>query len=560
VSEWPKSVRARLQGRSGRPGTVVSHPGAGTAPGPEERTLLEGLRSHDPSALESLAQVYGALLFNVAVRITGSAADADDVVQETLLRAWNRSPSGPAHLRAWLVTVTTRLALNELRRRRRHPVAPSSTSSQQPGAAGGFPEARGEEHPSYDPYKAVAAHLSEAEAVRALLALPPTLRAAMVLRALHGLDYAEIADVLGCSVGAARVKVHRARRRCARALLGAEPILPEKPACATVRERIAEWADGELSPKDAAIVEAHVSSCRYCQQARKRAETARSAWGLLPLLAWGGGRRTAELAATTSSRLARFRHSARVRSALMGKRDRHVLMALTAIATAGAAVGGTVASVHHAAPVARLAPTAPTATPATTVVPATAPTSAPPTSSAPPGRAANPPGHLWPYTATAVTSQVPALVPGRAYGLVHLANNHNHGGHLLCCGLGRPARECQAVSLPLPGRPGNKRFFLRGRLFRPRRVTGQHVHLRHLGAGSGFASRGVPGPCHRLGHSGPWPEPRPCGAALRRAPRQGDPGRLLPGRLGARLPSERAELGTGPGEHLVASPPSRPAL
>ena len=330
----------------------------GRSVAPDDAGLVEGLRAQDPDALQEVANSYGGLLFNLAQRITGSTSDADDVVQETLLRAWGSLPaSGPVHLRAWLCTVATRLALNELRRRRRHPVTRLPADGRADATQHLPPGALAEPRPGYDPYKAAAAHLSEADTLRALASLPGTLRAALVLRALHGLDYAEIAGALGCSVGAARVKVHRARQHCARALLGAEPEPPERAACARVAERVLAWTEGELSPGQAAEVEAHVASCSYCQRARERAETAKSAWGLLPLLAWKGNGRPVGLelaragSTTGPSRLGPSQlRRARLRRALMGERDRHVLRALLATATAGVALGALLAALQPSKP------------------------------------------------------------------------------------------------------------------------------------------------------------------------------------------------------------------
>jgi RNA polymerase sigma-70 factor (ECF subfamily) len=320
---------------------------------PKDSALVEGLRAHNPAALDELANSYGELLFHIAQRITGSTSDADDVVQETLLRAWKSVPAaGPVHLRAWLVTVTTRLALNELRRQRRHPVMPLPADSRPDAARQPRPSTLTDQRPGYDPYKATAAHLSETDALRALASLPGTLRAAMVLRAVHGLEYTEIAAALGCSVGAARVKVYRARQFCARALLGAEPVPSGRAGCARLADRIVAWAEGELNADEAAELEAHVASCSYCQRARERVETAKSAWGLLPLLAWEGkGKRTAlELINARSPTGRRGLGRAWRRRALMGERDRHVLTAFLTVATAGAAVGASFAALHSSKP------------------------------------------------------------------------------------------------------------------------------------------------------------------------------------------------------------------
>src|SRR5690606_12995530 len=121
---------------------------------------------------------------------------AEDLTQETFVRVLRALPSfdpgGPATLSTWILTIATRLALNELRR---------------PESAGLAHEPIGRERADADAERkrlgaAIAAGVAE---------LPDTQRAVLVLREYHELDYAEIADVLELDVGTVKSRLSRAR-------------------------------------------------------------------------------------------------------------------------------------------------------------------------------------------------------------------------------------------------------------------------------------------------------------------------------------------------------------
>lgn len=162
------------------------------------------------SAMSSLAtglDQHRQALFGLCYRMLGSAADADDLVQDTFRRALERPPKDPAApLRPWLMTVATRLCIDALRRRGREryfgPWLPSPVETGrvvadlEPG-----PDAR------YD--------LVESASIAfliALEALDPRQRATLVLRDVMGLTGPETAEVLGVSPENARVLLHRARK------------------------------------------------------------------------------------------------------------------------------------------------------------------------------------------------------------------------------------------------------------------------------------------------------------------------------------------------------------
>lgn len=147
-----------------------------------------------------------AALFGLCYRMTGSAADAEDMVQETFRRALERPPPDlEASLRPWLVRVATNLCIDALRRRGRETYfgpwlpAPVETARLLEGLEPG-PDAR------YD--------LRESATVAFLLALEaldPRQRAVVVLRDVLGLSGPETAEALATSPGNVRVILHRAR-------------------------------------------------------------------------------------------------------------------------------------------------------------------------------------------------------------------------------------------------------------------------------------------------------------------------------------------------------------
>lgn len=143
-------------------------------------------------------------LFGIAYRMLGSAADAEDLVQETFLRWHAADREAISSPEAWLVTVVTRLAIDALRR----------ASAQRLEYVGEWlPEPIATDPPSQPERSAeLASDLSMAFLVL-LERLGPEERAAFLLREVFGVSYAELAQVIGKSESATRQAVHRARLR-----------------------------------------------------------------------------------------------------------------------------------------------------------------------------------------------------------------------------------------------------------------------------------------------------------------------------------------------------------
>lgn len=145
------------------------------------------------------------------LRRTGPSV-ADDVLAETFLVAWRRFGSVPDDPLPWLLGVARRLLANQLRAERRRVALTTRLR------AAGAPEA----------YVSAPALGLDCAVAAALAALPAREREALLLVAWEGLDSARAARVAGCSNGAFRVRLHRARRKVA-AQLGRSTTTPSSP-------------------------------------------------------------------------------------------------------------------------------------------------------------------------------------------------------------------------------------------------------------------------------------------------------------------------------------------
>ena len=146
---------------------------------------------------------HGAEIYRYALHLTRNQPDADDLYQETALkafRAWDRLPCDANH-RAWLYRIATNTFLSDKRKTSR------LRSLDADGAADSIPATSRDDDGRLD----AGDLLSEVEAF--IAALPPKQRAALVQRKYLEMDYSEVAAALGCSEEAARRSVHEALRK-----------------------------------------------------------------------------------------------------------------------------------------------------------------------------------------------------------------------------------------------------------------------------------------------------------------------------------------------------------
>jgi RNA polymerase sigma-70 factor (ECF subfamily) len=173
-------------------------------PDPSE---AEGPPSRVPT-WEEIARDHGRFLYTVAFRLTGNHDDAQDLVQEVLLRVRRGLATyQPGSLEGWLSRITTNAFLDEVRRRKRRPL---EVVSDLPERTLGV---------DADPDETISRTRLPEDVQAALVALPDDFRAAVVLCDVVGLDYAEIALALDIPPGTVRSRIHRGRALLRKALV-----------------------------------------------------------------------------------------------------------------------------------------------------------------------------------------------------------------------------------------------------------------------------------------------------------------------------------------------------
>jgi RNA polymerase sigma-70 factor, ECF subfamily len=157
-------------------------------------------------SFEREALVHLDSLYRVALRLTANAAEADDLVQETMLkayRAWDQFQRG-TNAKGWLLTILRHAFINEYRRRTRHPETVDLDAIE--------PFSVFEELQDDDPQGTFFDRIVDDEVLRAIDELPEQFRETAVLSDVEGLSYEEIARVLDVPVGTVKSRLFRARR------------------------------------------------------------------------------------------------------------------------------------------------------------------------------------------------------------------------------------------------------------------------------------------------------------------------------------------------------------
>ena len=157
---------------------------------------------------EQVAREHGRFLYSVAYRLTGNHEDAQDLVQEVLLRVRRGLATyRPGSLHAWLSRITTNAFLDDARRRTRRPVVPLGHNPDRVVPAAPDPQSVLDMEQLPDDVQAALGRLSE------------EYRAAVVLCDVVGLSYEEIGEALNIPVGTVRSRIHRGRAQLREALV-----------------------------------------------------------------------------------------------------------------------------------------------------------------------------------------------------------------------------------------------------------------------------------------------------------------------------------------------------
>src|SRR5437764_7333913 len=190
----------------------------------EESVLLRAAQSGDQRAFGRLVEPYRQALTVHGYRMLGSPHDAEDIVQETLLRAWRnlRSFQPRAPLSSWLYRIATNASLDEIGRRPRRP-QPVEPYPDTPLAES--------DAPTYDPAARYALREGlELGLLTAIQELPGRQRAVLILRDVLGWTSPEVAELLETSTAAVNSALQRARVTIDENLpaAGSEPVVEDE--------------------------------------------------------------------------------------------------------------------------------------------------------------------------------------------------------------------------------------------------------------------------------------------------------------------------------------------
>jgi RNA polymerase sigma-70 factor, ECF subfamily len=258
-----------------------------------EHELLDAARSGDEDAFRQIVEARRPELHAHCYRMLGSLQDAEDALQDTLLRAWRGLSgfAGRSSVRTWLYRIATHVCLDVIARRPKRVLPADYGPASEPGVDVGEPLVESvwlEPYPDEsigldDGYAAPEARYEQLEAVElafvaALQHLPATQRAVLILREVLGFSASEVAESLETTVASVNSALQRARR-------AVDKRLPERSQQATVRS----VGDGRVRE----LVDAYVEAWSRGDVNAVRALLAEDAiFSMPPWSSWWRGRET----------------------------------------------------------------------------------------------------------------------------------------------------------------------------------------------------------------------------------------------------------------------------
>jgi RNA polymerase sigma-70 factor (ECF subfamily) len=195
--------------------------------------LVARAKAGEPQAFDALVRRYRRRIFALALHLSGTESDADDIVQDVFIRAFRALDQfeGRSEFFTWVYRLTVNRALDARRTRSRR--SESSIEEEDPRIERALQVDAGG-----DPRRAAELRQTYARVLRALDGLPAEMRTTVVLVTLQGLSNAEAAVVQGCPRGTIAWRLHEGRRRLQEAMAPSESRESTKPALK--KERLSE--------------------------------------------------------------------------------------------------------------------------------------------------------------------------------------------------------------------------------------------------------------------------------------------------------------------------------
>jgi RNA polymerase sigma-70 factor, ECF subfamily len=182
---------------------------------PAEDVLISRARAVDRDAFEQIFNTYRNQVYSLAYRMTGSASDAEDLTQEVFMQVMRKIGSfqGRSSFSTWLYRVTVNRSRDYMRSRKRNPELLSD--DQEAVERVGDPVGAA---PAPAPESGAIASEARRLVQEALMELPVSLRAPLVMHELEGMEYREVARMLRLPVGTVKSRIFRGRLKLAELL------------------------------------------------------------------------------------------------------------------------------------------------------------------------------------------------------------------------------------------------------------------------------------------------------------------------------------------------------
>ena len=226
----------------------------------EEKQQLEKAKAGDARAMDALLAAQEKRLYRFGLRMCGSQEAAQEVLQQTLLTAFQslRQFRADAQLSTWLFQIARSHCIKARRRRVDEPNEFKSTEST---------EALRIVSPEASPEEAVQARRLGELLEAGILALPESYREALILKDVEGLSAEEAAEALGLEVANLKSRLHRARNELRANLATLLEPGGTSGECARLAEELGDFAADDIEKATCTKIEEHLANCSTCSAA-----------------------------------------------------------------------------------------------------------------------------------------------------------------------------------------------------------------------------------------------------------------------------------------------------